>query len=238
MRNCSVGPLNCPLKYLFGIHEIAWCLWKSIGAVAGLMHVLFLQARPYIACSTFFRGFLPSSTNSWRAICQLLAKKALLMPRLHLPRSSYDFFVYDFLYDFFGVVGGCKLRRMCLHFLRSPYDFFRRLTRTKPYRDLADIVRQPQGYRTIIVLPSRPPYINRTMSLRWPCGSRNESVRPLCNCRVIICMYLNGYPCSFLHSIWTVFQSHVITNRAMKRLVFLVEHGHKVWNSVIRLCIF
>ena len=35
-----------------------------------------------------------------------------------------------------------------------------------------------------------------------------------------------------------MFQSHVITNRAMKRLVFLVEHGPKVWNSVIRLCIF
>ena len=25
---------------------------------------------------------------------------------------------------------------------------------------------------------------------------------------------------------------------AMKMLVFLVEHGPKVWNSVIRLCIF
>ena len=63
------------------------------------------------------------------------------MPRLHLPRSSYDLFVYDFLYDFLGIVGGYKLRRMCLHCLRSPYDFFRRQTRTIPYRDLADIVR-------------------------------------------------------------------------------------------------
>ena len=44
-------------------------------------------------------------------------------------------------------------------------------------------------------------------------------------------MDLNGHPCSFLDS----FQSHVITNRA-KRLVFLVEHGPKVWNSAIRLC--
>ena len=79
------------------------------------------------------------------------------MPQLHLPRSSYDLFVYDFLYDFFGVVGGFKLRRMCLHCLRSPNDFFRRQTRTKPYRDIADIVWQPQGYRTIIVLSSRPP---------------------------------------------------------------------------------
>ena len=116
--------------------------------------------------------------------------------------------------------------------------FLRRQTRTKPYRDLADIVRQPQGYRTIIVLSLRPPYINRTMPAGWPCGSRKESVRWLCNCRVIMCMDLNGHPCSFLDSIWTVFQSHVITNRAMKRLVFLVEQCPKVWHSVIRLCIF
>ena len=88
------------------------------------------------------------------------------MPRLHLLRSSYDLFVYDFLYDFFGIVGGYKLRRMWLHCLRSPYGFFRRQTRTKLYRDLADIVRQPQGYRTIIVLSSRPPYINRSMPVR------------------------------------------------------------------------
>ena len=27
-------------------------------------------------------------------------------------------------------------------------------------------------------------------------------------------------------------------DRDMKRLVFLVEHGPKVWNNVIRLCIF
>ena len=148
-----------------------------------------------------------------------------VMPRLHLPRSSYDLFVYDFLYDFFGIVGGYKLRRMCLHCLRSPYDFFWRETRTTLYRDLADIVRQPQSYRTIIVLSSRPPYINRTMPVRWPCGSRKELVRWLCNC-------------SLLHSIWTMFQSHVITNRAMKRLVFIVDLGPKVWNSVIRLCIF
>ena len=160
------------------------------------------------------------------------------MPRLHLPRSSYDFFVYDFLYDFFGIVGGYKLRRMCLHCLRSPYNFFRRQTRKKLYRDLADIVRQPQGNCTIIVLSSRPPHINRTMPVRWPCGRRNESVCWLCNCCVIMCMALNGYPCSFLQSIWTMFQSHVITNRAMKRLEYLVEHGPKVWNSVIHSCIF
>ena len=63
-------------------------------------------------------------------------------------------------------IGGYKLRRMCSHCLQSPYDFFQRQTRTNPYRDLADIVRQPQGYRTIIVVSSRPPYINRTMPVR------------------------------------------------------------------------
>ena len=61
------------------------------------------------------------------------------------------FICLRFSLRFFGIVGGYKLRRMCLHCLRSPYDFFRRQTRTKPYRDLVDIVRQLQGYRTIIV---------------------------------------------------------------------------------------
>ena len=44
-------------------------------------------------------------------------------PRLHLPRSSYDFSVYDFLYDFLEIVGDCGLRRMCLQFIRVSYDF-------------------------------------------------------------------------------------------------------------------
>ena len=43
----------------------------------------------------------------------------LFMPRLRLPRSSYDLFAYDFPYDFFGIVGGYKLRRMSLHYLRG-----------------------------------------------------------------------------------------------------------------------
>ena len=49
------------------------------------------------------------------------------MARLHLLRSSYDLFVYDFVYDFFGIVGGYKSRRMCLHCLRSPYRLGPRL---------------------------------------------------------------------------------------------------------------
>ena len=40
-----------------------------------------------------------------------------LMPQLHLIRASHDLFVYDFRYDFSGIVGGSKLRRMRFCFL-------------------------------------------------------------------------------------------------------------------------
>ena len=57
---------------------------------------------------------------------------------------------------------------MYLHGLRSPCDFFKQQTRTKAYRDLANTVQQPQGYRAVIVLSSRPPHINPlTMILRY-----------------------------------------------------------------------
>ena len=109
---------------------------------------------------------IPKVPTSSLVISLLESLYLYLMPRLHLPRSSYDLFVYENLYDFFGIVGRYKLRRMCLHCLQSPYNFFRRQTRTKLYRDLVDIVRQPQCYCTIIMLSSRPPYINRTMPVR------------------------------------------------------------------------
>ena len=40
-----------------------------------------------------------------------------VIPQLHLPRALYDLFVFDFRYDFSGIVGGSKLRDMCLHSL-------------------------------------------------------------------------------------------------------------------------
>ena len=120
------------------------------------------------------------------------------MPRLHLPRSLYHLFVYDFPYDFFGIVGAYKLRRMCLHCLRSLCDFFRGHTRTKPYRDLADIARQSQGCRAVIVSSSRPPYINRTMPVY-------------------------GRPCSFSDAHLNRLSKSCDENRVMKRLVFLLN---------------
>ena len=46
--------------------------------------------------------------------------------------------------------------------------FLSATARTKPNIDLADIVRQPQGHRTVIELSLRQPHINHTMvSVRW-----------------------------------------------------------------------
>ena len=42
------------------------------------------------------------------------------MPRLHLPRSSYDFLVCDFPYDFSGHP---VRRRLWLQYMRTSYDF-------------------------------------------------------------------------------------------------------------------
>ena len=98
-----------------------------------------------------------------------------------------------FPYNFFGIVCGYKLRRMCLHCLRSPCDFFQRQTRKKPYRGLADIVRQPQGIRAVIVLSSQPPNINCMMTLRKSQGVGTLTV----HCHVSMCMDLNGHPFTF-----------------------------------------
>ena len=73
-----------------------------------------------------------------------------LMPRLNLLRSSYDLFVYDFPYDFFGIVGGYKLRRMCLHCLRSPYDFLG----DKLGQNLTETLRISYDNRKVIVQSS------------------------------------------------------------------------------------
>ena len=47
----------------------------------------------------------------------------LLKPRLHLPRSSYDLSVCDFPYDLLDIVGDRVLRRRCLQFIRTSYNF-------------------------------------------------------------------------------------------------------------------
>ena len=53
-----------------------------------------------------------------------LGKWRSVMPSSHLPRTSCDKFVYDFLCDFLGIVGGNGLRHMCSHCLRASCNFF------------------------------------------------------------------------------------------------------------------
>ena len=45
-----------------------------------------------------------------------------IMPSSHLPRTPCDKFVYDFPYDFLGIVGGYGLRHMCC--IRASCNFF------------------------------------------------------------------------------------------------------------------
>ena len=91
------------------------------------------------------------------------------MPRYHLPRASCDLFIYDFTYDFSDIVGGYKLRRVCLH-----CDFFRRQMWTKPYRDLTEIVRKPHSHRA--GLSSCTDGL-RTEVARCPCDGLAEVAR-------------------------------------------------------------
>ena len=87
------------------------------------------------------------------------------MPWLHLPRSSYDLFVNDFPYDFFRHRRRLYATTYEFKLLMITLRCIRQKAEAKPYRDLADIVRQLQGYRAVIVLSSIP-NINRTMPIQ------------------------------------------------------------------------
>ena len=118
------------------------------------------------------------------------------MPQLHFPRSSYDLFVHDFLYNFFVIVGGYKLRRMCLHCLRSPYDFFGDKLEQNFTETLwisCDNRKLSYSRRVIFTTSLYKSHDARTMTLQKSQGVGTLTVKLSCN--------LNRYPCSFLHSI-------------------------------------
>ena len=99
------------------------------------------------------------------------------MPGLHLPRMPYDLFVYDFPYDFSGIVGGYGLRRMCLHCIRATCDFL--------YGPSATDRRKPYWNRALSCIP-QPLHGNRTEPVRLPYGGRAQMVRWLCDYRVVL----------------------------------------------------
>ena len=90
----------------------------------------------------------------------------VLMPQLHLPWVSYDLFVFDFRYDFSGIVCGSNLRRMYLHSLQSPSHFFRRQTGAVLSETFRDRKKTPQSScsNCVIFTTSHKNYDDRSMS--------------------------------------------------------------------------
>ena len=78
------------------------------------------------------------------------------MPRLHLPRSSYDFSVYDFPCAFLDMVCDRGLRPtffVCVYnsyrHRTMSYSGFRRHSESEPYRDRREIVWKYYDIRTL-----------------------------------------------------------------------------------------
>ena len=95
------------------------------------------------------------------------------MPSSHLHRTVCNKFVYDFLCDFLGIVGGYGLRHICVHIVYG----HRAISSTgprgqpgvNPYRDCGEIVRKSCNVSAVAVQSSQPP--------QPPHGNRMEPVR-------------------------------------------------------------
>ena len=123
----------------------------------------------------------------------------MLMPRLHLPRSSYDLFVYDFPFDFFGIVGGYKLRRICVYIA---YDHLTIFSGGKLGQNLTETLRISYDNRKVIVQSSCYLHDLSIKIARCPYDDLAEVARSrYADCAIVVyfmCMDLNGHPCSFL----------------------------------------
>ena len=105
------------------------------------------------------------------------------MPSSHLPRTLCDKFVYDFLCDFWGIVGGYGLRHTCSHCLQASCDFFygaSGATRGKSVQrlcgDCTEIVQYQCSCRAVSAASARKSY-----GARVGIGLRTVPVRGLCN---------------------------------------------------------
>ena len=86
------------------------------------------QYQTLICLLNGFKGNLMLFPDVWNALFEILIKlhsnPPILLPSSHLPRTPCNKFVYDFLCEFWSIVGGYGLRRMSSHFLRASCDFF------------------------------------------------------------------------------------------------------------------
>ena len=74
----------------------------------------------------------------------------------------YDLFVSDFQYDFSGIVGGYRLRFMCLHCIRA---------RVKPKEDCTGIIWKSSSHHSLC-----SEYVRKT------CGDETLAVQSSCSC--------------------------------------------------------
>ena len=94
------------------------------------------------------------------------------------------FICLRFSLRFFGIVGGYKLRRMCLYCLRSPYDFFCRKpgqTLQRPCGYRTTTARLSYNHRVIFKTSLYKSHDARTMTLRTSQGVGTLTVHLSCN---------------------------------------------------------
>ena len=98
------------------------------------------------------------------------------MPSSHLPRTLCDKFVYDFLCDFLGIVGGYGLRHICVHIVYGHCAISSTGPRgqpgVNPYRDCAEIVRKSCNVSAVAVQSAQPTHGNRTEPVRGSAFTR------------------------------------------------------------------
>ena len=120
-----------------------------------------------------------------KVIClsRYVQKSMFLMPSSHLPRTLCDKIFYDFLCDFWGIVGGYGLRHMCSHCLQASRDFFygaSGATRGKSVQrlcgDFTEIVQCQCGCRAVSAASALKSY-----GARAGISLRTVPVRGLCN---------------------------------------------------------
>ena len=119
-------------------------------------------------------------SNNKNINLELIITFSSFMPSSHLPRMPCDKFFYDFLCNFFCIVGGYGLRRMCSHCLGASCDFFygaSGATRGKSVKrlcgDCTEIVQLPCSLRAASA--------RKSYGARVGIDLRTVPVRGLCN---------------------------------------------------------
>ena len=103
----------------------------------------------YAQLTWCFEGIL-----RWYCMDCYICTHLSLMPGLHLPQALCKKFVYNFMYDCAGIVGGYRLHRMCYIVYDNHATFvwiIERLIGTNPYGGCAEIARPPKDARVGIV---------------------------------------------------------------------------------------